>query len=156
MIAIEDKIISFLRAQGFVIVSSLDQEGRIHCSAKGVVGLEGVGKVYVIDLYCGATFRNLKANPTISLTAVDEQQFCGYTLQGKAKIIKGQEISQSVIDQWQKTLINRMSTRVIKNIKRDKSSEHQPETGFPQPEYLIEVTVEAIVDLAPAQLKGGN
>ena len=58
--ALPKKIISFLTKQGYVIVSSVDPQGKIHSSAKGVVGIEEQGKVFLIDLFHARTYNNLK------------------------------------------------------------------------------------------------
>ena len=153
MKALTDNIVYFLQKQGFVIVSTLDSAGGIHCAAKGIVGIEKKGRVYIIDLYRGTTFNNLKNNPTISITAVDEHKFIGYTLKGKAGIVQRGEIKQHLVKKWEERVIQRISQRVIKNVRQSKKSFHHPEAHFPVPQYLIEVGVEEIIDLTPQQLK---
>ncbi len=146
-------ITRFLERQGFVIVSTLDTDGMIHCSAKGIVGIEKKGKIYIIDLYKAHTFSNLKNNPVISLTAINERKFQGYTLKGKAEMIERENIGDRLIKKWEERVIKRISKRVIQSIKKYKSSNSHPESYFPPPKYLISVTVERIVDLAPKHLK---
>lgn len=146
-------IIYLLQRQGFVIVSTLDPKGAIHCSAKGIVGIEKEGKVYLIDLYRANTFNNLKRSSTISITAVDEHQFAGYTLKGRAKIIEREKVEGHIIKAWEEKVIERVSKRVIKDIKKGKKSSHHPEALFPHPEYLIEMEIEDIIDLTPTHLK---
>jgi uncharacterized pyridoxamine 5'-phosphate oxidase family protein len=153
MTIIAKKIVGFLSKQKFVIVSTLDSDGSIHCSAKGIVGIEETGKVYLIDLYRSGTFRNLKNNPLVTLTAVNEHEFTGYSLKGKAKIVEREEIKDHIIKEWEERVIDRISQRVIKNIKKDKGSTKHPESRFPHPQYLIEIDVKNIADLTPAHLK---
>ncbi|MCK5306720.1 MAG: pyridoxamine 5'-phosphate oxidase family protein [Candidatus Omnitrophica bacterium] len=143
----------FFRRQRFVIVSTLDSQGKIHCSVKGTVGIEGEGKVYIIDLYRAETFNNLKRNPAITITAVDEHRFKGYSLKGKAKIVEREKIKSRFMEKWEAGVAERVSKRVIKNIKEDKKTERHPEVLFPQPQYLIEMKVEEVVDLTPGHLK---
>jgi len=143
----------FLEHQGFVIVSTLDFKGMIHCSAKGIVGIEKSGKLYLIDLYKARTYNNLKKNPLISVTAVDEHQFVGYTLQGTAKLVERDKIKDHIIEKWEEKVLNRISERMLRNLKAEKQGLHHPEALFGHPEYLIEVDVENIIDLTPAQLK---
>jgi len=147
------EVIYVFEKQGFVIVSTLDSNGGIHCAAKGIVGMEEEGKVYVIDLYKNKTFNNLKKNPTVSITAVDEETFTGYTLKGKAKIVDRKEIKSHIIESWENKVVQRVSKRVIGDIKKETKSLHHPEAIFPPPEYLIEVDVESVVDLTPQHLK---
>ena len=146
-------LISFFKKQGFVIVSTLDEAGRIHCSTKGIVAIEKEGKVHLIDLYRENTFKNLKLNPTISITAVDEDNFIGFSLKGKAKVVERENLEMHIIVEWENRVIERISKRVIKDIKKGKKPSIPPESLFPQLQYLIEVDVEDIVDLAPADLK---
>jgi uncharacterized pyridoxamine 5'-phosphate oxidase family protein len=147
------EIIQVFQKQGFVIVSTLDIEGRIHCSAKGIVGIEEQGRVFIIDLYHGVTFNNLKRNPLVSITAIDEEAFVGYTLKGKATVVEREKIKKHIISGWEDKVIQRISRRVINDIKREKKSRHHPEAIFPHPRYFIEIDVEEIVDLTPAHLK---
>lgn len=151
---IPDNVIQLLKERGYVIVSTLDNNGSIHCSAKGVVEVKKKGEVYLIDLYKQITYNNLKRNSTVSITAIDEHQFIGFTLKGKANIVKRDKIKNESIKQWEQKIVERISKRVIKNVKRDRGSTKHPESRFPQPEYLIEMNVAQIIDLTPSHLKG--
>ncbi|MFH1092607.1 MAG: pyridoxamine 5'-phosphate oxidase family protein [Candidatus Omnitrophota bacterium] len=146
-------IVSILKKQGFVIVSSLDKDNRIHSSAKGVVGINESGRVFLIDLYQACTYNNLKKNPTVTVTFFDEHKFEGYALQGKAKIVKKEQIAESVMAEWEDKVVQRISKRMIRNLQTGNSSSHHPEADFPHPKYLIEIDIEKIIDLAPEQLK---
>lgn len=146
------KIIYFFHKQEFVIVSTLDSRGGIHCSAKGIVGIEEEGKIYIIDLYKAQTLANLKNNPVVTITAVDVSSFEGYSLKGIAKIVDRVQIKEHIIKKWEERVINRISGRVVKDIKKDKRSLIHPEACFPRPEYMIEMEVQEIVDLRPAHL----
>jgi general stress protein 26 len=151
---ISENIIQLLKERGYVIVSTLDEGGGIHCSAKGVAEVKEAGQVYLIDLYKQITYNNLKRDKTISITAIDEDQFIGFSLKGKAKIVKREKIEDRLIKQWKRKIIERISRRVIKNVKKSKASIKHPESMFPQPEYLIEMQVDQIIDLTPTHLKG--
>ncbi len=150
---IPDKAAKLLKENGFVIVSTLDKSGGIHCSAKGVIEVKK-GQVYLIDLYKRITYVNLERDPTISITAIDEHKFIGFTLKGKAEIVKREKIKEKLIIRWEQRIVERISKRVIKNVKKEKSSVKHPESKFPRPEYLIEMDVNQIVDLTPSHLKG--
>jgi len=152
-IEIPSAIVNFFSRQNFVIVSTLDAGQKIHCSAKGIAGVEPEGKIYLIDLYFARTFENLRRDPTVSLTAVDEHIFTGYTLKGKAEIVEREKIADHIVKRWEEKVVQRVSTRVIKNIQTDKQGKHHPEARFPHPKYLIVARVEEIIDLTPAHLK---
>ena len=149
---LSSEIIYFFEKQGVAIISTLDSRGKIHCAAKGIVGIEKKGKIYLIDLYNAYTFSNLQRNPTISITAVNEHLFMGYTLKGKAKIVAREKIKGHIMEKWEKRVIQRISRRLIRNVKADNKTFHHPEARFPRPQYLIEMDVEDIVDLTPQNL----
>ncbi len=146
---IPQEAIELLNSQGFAVVCTLAAGGEIHCSAKGVALVEPEGKIYLIDLYRAATFENLERNPVITITVIDEHRFAGYALKGKAVLIDERQMNQRIRQEWERRILTRISKRVIQNIRREKGSPRHPESRFPQPRVLIEVTVEAVVDLAP-------
>ncbi|MCF7908466.1 MAG: pyridoxamine 5'-phosphate oxidase family protein [Candidatus Omnitrophica bacterium] len=149
---LSDSIINFFHNQDFVIVSTLDQNNKIHSSAKGIVGVDH-SRVYLIDLYEAKTFSNLEKNPTITITAIDEHQFIGFALKGLAYMVERKNVKEAVIKKWEKRLIDRMSKRVVKNIQKDKGSSLHPESRFPKFKYLIEMKVGEVIDLTPSHLK---
>lgn len=149
---IPDDLMYFLERQSFVIVSTIDQDSRIHCSAKGIVGIDKEGRIYLFDLYKRATYRNIQANPTMSITAVNEREFEGCSLKGKAAIVKRDEVEDHIMKKWEKRIVRRISERLIKNVQEDKQSAH-PEAHLPPPQYLIVMEVFDIVDLTPAHIR---
>ena len=150
---LSDDIISLLKKQGFVIVSTLDKDGKIHCSAKGVVGVEPEGKVFVVDLYVHRTFNNLKRDPRVSITAINERSFRGYTLQGIGKIVPRAAIEEHLMRAWEDKVISRISTRLITSVQAKAKSKGQFEAELPHPKYLIEIDVEDIIDLSPPSMR---
>ncbi len=144
------EVIQFFAKQEAVIVSTIDPKKRIHCSVKGMVRIGPKGQLLLIDLYLYRTFQNLKKNSTISITALNERLFKGYTLQGQARIIPRQEISQEIYEEWERHVVRRISKRVARSVKTGSKSKQHFEADLPiEPKYLIEVKVTKIVDLAP-------
>ena len=147
------EIIALLNKQGLVIVSSIDEHGYIHSSAKGVGGVKEGGSIFLIDLFLARTYRNLINNPIVTITFFDEHEFTGYALQGKAIIVEKDKIDAAILSEWEEKVVQRISKRLIRNLKKGKSTSHHPEAAFPHPQYIIEVDVDKIIDLAPEQLK---
>ncbi|MCK5491730.1 MAG: pyridoxamine 5'-phosphate oxidase family protein [Candidatus Omnitrophica bacterium] len=148
-----EEIVKFFNEQGFVIVSTLDPENTIHSSAKGIVGISKEGRICVIDIYMGKTWDNIKNNPVMTITAIDEYRFIGYALKGKALIVNKEDIKEHVSRNWEKKVTDRISKRVVENVKKQKSSLIQPEAKFPKPQYLIQMIVDEIVNLTPNELR---
>ena len=153
MIVLTEEICSFLHRQGFVIVSTIDKNGSIHNSCKGIVRIEKTGRIYLMDLYIHRTFRNLRRNQNISITAVDEHGFAGYCLKGKARILKEKELEPGIIRDWEEKITSRITQRLIKNIKGEKGHPSHPEASLPKPKYVIRIEVQKVIDLIPASFK---
>ena len=149
------EVILFLEQQGCVVVSTMDQKKNIHCSVKGIVGIDPDGKIFVIDLYFHKTYANLKKNSTISITAVNEKKFKGYSLQGTAKMISRENIKEHLVEKWENKIIKRASERLIEGVQSGSKSKGHFEIDLPkQPKYLMEVDVTQIIDLRPSGLRG--
>lgn len=153
---LSEEIVQFFQKQRFVIVSTVDKDGSLHSSCKGIVKINRSGKIYLLDLYRGKTYENLKRNPHISITAVDEHRFVGFCLKGKAKIILENKIKFHIMKAWEERITARLTHRVLKNIREEKGHSRHPEALLPKPEYLIAIDVEEIVDLTPHHIKEGG
>jgi len=149
MLKLPPEVVSFFRGQGFVIVSTVDSQGRPHSSCKGIVEIDESGQIFLLDVYRAKTLENLKNNSNISITAVDEHRFKGYCLKGKAKSLDSESLNKEILDAWENRITGRVTQRVLKNIHGEKGHSHHPETQMPKPEYMIVMAVEEIVDLSP-------
>lgn len=153
MYKLSDKIIDFFQRQGFVVISTVDNYGSIHNSCKGIVKIDKSGKIYLLDLYSGRTFTNLKRNSHISITAVDEHNFSGYCLKGKGKIVETQQLGSSIIKAWEEKITSRISRRIIRNLHGEQGHPRHPEASLPRPQYMILMEVDEVVDLTPGHIK---
>ncbi len=147
------EIVRFLHSQPFIVVSSIGPDGLPHNSCKGLVEIGPDGAIYLLDLYKGKTHDNLEKNPSVSICAVDEHRFRGYCLKGKARLVKEGQLAEAIILAWEKKLAARITHRLIKNLKGEPGHVSHPEARFPEPKYLIAVTVSEVVDLTPPPLR---
>jgi putative heme iron utilization protein len=157
---IPTEVSKFFLSQGFVIVATLDDNGQIHGSAKGLVIIENIndkGRALIFDLYMNRTFRNLQKNTAISVMAIDERAFEGYVLQGTAKMILSEDVQPKLLDEWESRLVARISHRVISSVQRGKKSSIHPEIHLPKrPKYLIEMAVKNIINLSTPSIFKNN
>ena len=147
------EVIQFFQSQGCVIVSTIDRNGMPHNSCKGIVRIEEKGKVYLLDLYRAKTYENLKHNPNMNITAVDEHRFTGYCLKGIGRIIEPDKIALELIEAWEDRLTHRLTRRILRNIHEEKGHNRHPEALLPRPKYLILLEVAQTVDLTPHSFK---
>jgi len=153
MKTLSENLIHFFHKQTFTIISTIDKKGFPHNSCKGIVKINKSGQIYLLDLYKAQTFENLKRNPHIAITAVDEHKFRGFCLKGTAKIIRGDRLSSHIITAWEKRITHRITQRVLKNIAGEKGHPQHPEVLLPKPEYMIVMQAEEVIDLTPQHLK---
>jgi predicted pyridoxine 5'-phosphate oxidase superfamily flavin-nucleotide-binding protein len=150
---LDDEITRFIYRQNYTVISTVDKDGAVHNSCKGIVEIDDKGDIYLLDLYRQRTYENLKINPNISLTVIDEHKFKGYTLKGKADIISEDKIDPAILAAWDKKISERISHRILKNMREEKGHPSHPEALFPRPEYIIVMKVDKAVDLTPHRLK---
>lgn len=149
MIRVPEEIIWFFEKQDFVIVSTVDGGDGPHCACKGLLKISPEGKFYIMDLFRGNTFRNLKSNPRMSITAVDQHQFKGYCLKGKVRLIPREKIPDSIMKAWRRRIHSRITSRIIRNIHGESGHGHHPELQLPDPKYIIVMELEEILNLVP-------
>ena len=150
---LSENIKQFFLEQGFVVISTIGKDGFPHNSCKGIVKIDGSGKIYLIDLYSKRTYENLRNNPNMCVMAVDENEFKGYCLKGKAKEVSEDKITPEILDDWKKRLHNRITDRIINSVRGKKGHPSHPEALMPQPKYLIIMEVNEIIDLTPEHIK---
>ncbi|MBN3040742.1 MAG: pyridoxamine 5'-phosphate oxidase family protein [Candidatus Omnitrophica bacterium] len=152
--SLNPEIADFFKRQNIAIASTIDKQGNIHCAIKEVVGVKPDGDLLLFDLYCNRTYENLKNDPRISVTALSEKEFKGYTIQGKARIIPRSEVNDEIISEREKKIVQRISARLISSVKSDLKSRAHFEAELPaMPKYLIEVSVDKVVDLSPPKFE---
>ncbi|MFC1508091.1 pyridoxamine 5'-phosphate oxidase family protein [Candidatus Omnitrophota bacterium] len=153
MNVLTEEIIRFFYRQPYTIITTVDKNGSPYNSCKGIVDINKDGKVYLLDLYRGQTYENLKKNPHITITAVNEHKFTGYSLRGKGSMINEKEVASHLVKAWEEKIIKRLSERLVKNLHGEKGHPKHPEALLPKPEYLIEVEVKEIIDLTPRHIR---
>jgi predicted pyridoxine 5'-phosphate oxidase superfamily flavin-nucleotide-binding protein len=152
-IPITREVVNFFQNQGFVVFSTIDANGFPHNSCKDIVKIEPNGRIYLLDAYRAKTFKNLGGNQNVSITAVDEHKFKGYSIKGRAKILDSDQMPQEVAKAWEDKVTSRMTRRLLKNIKGEKGHSLHPEAQLPKPQYMICIEAEEIINLTPIKLR---
>lgn len=152
MVLLNAEVVRFLLEQSFTIVATISGDGSIHSACKGIIKISD-NKIYLLDLYRGKTLTNLHKDSNISIIAVDEHEFKGFCVKGKARIMTIAEFGPELIKAWEDRIASRVTQRLLKNIKDKKGHRLHPEALLPKPEYVIVLDVKSVVDLTPHQLK---
>ena len=146
---IPESVIHFFQRQPFVFVATIADDGVPNVVPKGICHIDGAGTVYVVDLYRGRTKENLTGIPEMTIAAVDERLYAGFQLKGTATWIPVEEETEhrEHLEAWKKKVSERITSRIIENVQTQYRTQHH-EAHFPEPEGIIKLTVEQIVNLA--------
>lgn len=146
-----EKVASFFKSRKVVLVMTMEEGGTIHSAVKGILEVDPKeGKILLVDLYSGETLRNIRNNPLVNITAIDEQRFEGYALQGMASIIPQDKIHGDFIRKWQDHITKRISERIVASVRSGKKSKKIFEAHLAmKPQYMIEIKADRVTDLAP-------
>ena len=153
MAKVAEEVIHFFKKQGFAIVATLNSGGSIHTACKGILKITPEGQVYLVDLYMGRTYQNLRKNGVISIAAADEHTFSGFSLKGKAGIVPRDKLKPEILRAWDALIVSRLTRRLLKNIREEKGHPAHPEALLPSPKYMIMMEVKEVIDLTPKHLK---
>jgi predicted pyridoxine 5'-phosphate oxidase superfamily flavin-nucleotide-binding protein len=140
------KVSELLKIREFVSVATCDLDGRPNAAPKFVLKLEN-NFIYLVDYSIGRTSQNLKINPRISISFMDNDALMGYQLNGSVEIInRGEEYDILVKDLSQKEL-DLSTRRIIEGVTQGKPHERF-ELSLSEKFIIFKVKVEEIVDIA--------
>ena len=74
-------------------------------------------------------------------------------LKGKARIVPDEKLNPEIKKAWEHRIAGRITSRVIRNVQGEKGHPRHPEAHLPEPEYLILMEAEEIVNLSPHPLR---
>ena len=136
---------TLLESREFISVASCDLEARPNAAPKFLLKVEA-NYIYLVDYIIGNTFRNLKVNPRVSLSFLDNNSLVGYQINGKVEIIdKGPEYLAALDDLARKE-INLSATRIIDGVI--KGQVHKAyEVAASKDFVILKVKVEEIVQI---------
>jgi hypothetical protein len=68
-------------------------------------------------------------------------------------MIHENELTPDIVKVWEERITNRLTQRLLKNIREEKGHRGHPEASLPKPKYMIVLEVDEVVDLTPSHLK---
>lgn len=97
-------------------VASCDENGHPNSASKMLVDIARPNKVFYLDHKFTTTYNNLKNNPHLSISFMDDVNFTGYRLSGKGKILHSGKEFKAASKQWEKRLIRYEADRMLRRI----------------------------------------
>jgi len=139
------KITELLKSREFVSVATCDFNGKPNAAPKFLLKVED-NFMYLVDYFIGTTFRNLSANPRISISVMDTNSLVGYQLNGLVKIMEsGPEYDLLVKDLLQRE-VDLSTRRIIEGVTKGKSHEGF-ELNMSENFVIFKVKIEETVEM---------
>ncbi|MCD6081046.1 MAG: hypothetical protein B6D53_00405 [Candidatus Omnitrophica bacterium 4484_49] len=142
---IPQDIREFIKSFSYGFLGTADLAGKPNISIKGIVDVDK-DRLYFFDLFKAKTRKNLEKNSRISFFVIDWDNFIGYQLKGRAKIMDKGEVLEKYMNIWENKRKDLIISRILDNIKNEKLKKAHY-FSLLKPQYLIIMDVEEIYDL---------
>lgn len=103
--------------------------------------------VYLIDYVVGTTCANLKENPRVSISFIDEKTLTGYQLNGSVNLLEEGEEFDALAREFQHIKTNLTVERILFNVRSGVKTS-PPELALPERFVIIEVKIFEIVEIS--------
>jgi nitroimidazol reductase NimA-like FMN-containing flavoprotein (pyridoxamine 5'-phosphate oxidase superfamily) len=142
------KIAEILKNREFIEVATADTANRPNAAPKFFLKLEDKF-LYLVDYVRGHTLKNLKVNPRVSLSFMDQDTLTGYQVNGTVEIVNSGKEYSRLMDELSKKLISFSANRLIDGVRRG-HKHREFETTFPESVLFFKVFVNGITEITPA------
>lgn len=134
------RLAPFLSQGKFVNVASCNME-RMPNVAPKLVGKVDKNILYLIDYVVGRTYANLKANPRISISFIDDKSLTGYQLNGTADILEEGTEYDDLAREFQQIKTNFTVERILLNVR---TGEKNAKGDIPLSEKFVIIRIKVI------------
>src|SRR5689334_8549661 len=124
-----------------ISVASCSKDCRPNSAPKLLVEIVSPNKIFFLDYKFTQTYSNILKNPYLSLSFMDDADFTGDRLSGKAVVLGPGNEFEEAIKSWEKRLIVYETERMIARVKGQYSTKHS-ESSLPQNFVIIQLTAE--------------
>lgn len=139
------KFLPFISPGKFVNVATCNQERMPNVAPKLVAKLDK-NVIYIVDYVMGATYANLKENPRVSLSFVDDRTLTGYQLNGSGKVVDSGEEIEMFYEEFQQIKTNFTVERILYHVRRGEKS-LDAHVEMPEKFVILKVKVFEIVEI---------
>lgn len=147
---INKAIKTLIESREFISVASCDLDARPNAAPKFLLKVEA-SHIYLVDYVLGQTFRNLQANPRVSLSFLDNTTLMGYQINGNVEIIDSGQEYDSALKDLERKQIDLSATRIIDGVMKGKVHKAY-EMAAAEQFVILKIKVEEIVQIHPTGL----
>lgn len=144
------KIIDGLHSKEFISVATCDFNGQPNAAPKLILKIED-NIIYLIDYTIGRTWVNLKSNPRVSLSFVDQDALIGYQLNGEVELIESGATYNKMLHELHEKEVGLSAKRIVEGVLRGKKHERF-EVAISEKFVIFKVKV---TEIAYIGMKGG-
>lgn len=145
MSKITEKVAALLGKREFVSVGTCGKDGQPNSAPKFFFRAKG-HFIYLIDYVIGKTVANLKENPRISVSFMDQESLEAYRLNGVAELIEKGRVFKKILDEWNKKLVNLATNRVLEAVKTGKKHKHY-EVEMSEKFMVLKIKTDSVVKI---------
>ena len=136
----------FLSSGRFVDVATCNRERMPNVAPKLIAKTEK-NILYLIDYVIGTTYANLKENPRVSLSFIDNRTLTGYQLNGTATIMERGEEFERLSEEFQQIKTEFTVERILYNIRTGEKASPS-EFSLPEKFAILKINVIEIVEIS--------
>lgn len=144
---INKAIKALIESREFISAASCDLDARPNAAPKFLLKVEA-SYIYLVDYVIGQTFRNLKVNPRVSLSFLDNNTLMGYQINGTVEIIDSGPEYDSALKDLERKEIDLSATRIIDGVMKGRPHKAY-EMAASEQFVILKVKVEEIVQIHP-------
>ena len=145
MTKITENLLELFQKREFVSIATADRGGQPNSVPRFFLCAKG-SFIYLIDHVMGQTVRNIKENPLVSVSFMDQDALEGYRLNGTAKVVERGKEYEAMLKVWNEKVIKLSADRVIEAVRTGKKHGHY-EVEISERFALLKIKVNDVIKM---------
>lgn len=142
---ITENVRKLIEKRNFVSVGTATRDGQPNSAPKLFFRAKG-NFIYLIDHVIGPTVHNIKGNPLVSVSFMDQDALEGYRLNGTAKVIERGKGYDAMLKEWNERAIKLSADRVIEAVRTGKKRGHY-EVEISEKFAILKIKVNNVIKI---------
>ena len=142
---ITEAMLELLKKREFVSLATADRNGQPNSVPRFFLRAEGKF-LYLIDHVMGQTLLNIKENPLVSVSFMDQDSLEGYRLNGTARVIERGKRYDSLMKEWGERVVKLSADRVIEAVRTGKKRGHY-EVEISEALTVLKIKVKSVIKI---------
>ncbi len=136
-----------LKNIAFLHVASCGLDSIPNAAAKFLLKYED-GYIYLVDYVISKTWKNLKVNPKVSVSFINDDTLIGYQINGRVQIIENGILYNKLLDELNQKAVSLSASRILDGL--DKGKMHKNfEIEMTEKFVIFKIKVEEVVKISP-------